>query len=187
MRELGRFKCYAMLLVLPGDTEAIRYLADYGRELDIISGSDCLVLVLTKTTIAIPGYPSNDQDPLPHDAVEHVGEGYSVRMAAIFGIPLTDFPCLLLFRDIRSEEFALIPLKGLSLENIIARVRAVFSSVQYAIAAGQDPLTSVKKSQAKEKTAVAGRQAASFASELADKTLEAALKTLIELTLKPPA
>ncbi|MEK6575574.1 MAG: hypothetical protein AABZ58_14795, partial [Chloroflexota bacterium] len=40
----GRYSCYAIFLVLPSDREAIRYLHEFGKELDLISGEDCLVV-----------------------------------------------------------------------------------------------------------------------------------------------
>ena len=44
-RQSGRpYACCGMFLLLPSDQEAIRYLAEFGDEIDMISGEDCLVL-----------------------------------------------------------------------------------------------------------------------------------------------
>jgi hypothetical protein len=55
LREHDKYFCFAILLVLPADEDAIRYATDFGKELDSISGKDCLVLVLTDTHVQHSG------------------------------------------------------------------------------------------------------------------------------------
>ena len=61
LRNYGYYSCYAIFLALPSDKEIIRYLTDYGRELDLISGENCLVIALSKTDFRRSGFDKEIQ------------------------------------------------------------------------------------------------------------------------------
>src|ERR1051325_2501992 len=42
LKSHGKYSCYAVFLLLPSDVEAIRYFKEFGKELDMISGKECL-------------------------------------------------------------------------------------------------------------------------------------------------
>ena len=46
LHQEGRYQCYSIFLVLPSDKEALRYLMDFGTEIDLISDKDCLIITL---------------------------------------------------------------------------------------------------------------------------------------------
>jgi len=125
LRDYGRYSCYAIFLALPSDKEIIRYLIDFGNEIDIISGEDCLVIALGKSEFRRSGFDEKIQQPSIPERFsnfleemwsaaikEQVSKGYSVKVAQLFNIEITKFPCLLIFQDIRSSDHALITLKG---------------------------------------------------------------------------
>lgn len=74
LRSYGRYYCYAIFLVLPSDKEALRYLTDFGREIDLISGVNCLVIALGKTEFKRSGFNEETWSEL---VKEHSSEGYS--------------------------------------------------------------------------------------------------------------
>ncbi len=48
LRDYGRYSCYAVFLVLPSDKEVFHYLNRHGKELNVISGENCLVIILSE-------------------------------------------------------------------------------------------------------------------------------------------
>lgn len=127
LRNHGKYSSYAILLVLPSDKEAIRYLTDFGRELDLISGDMCLVFTFGDIGIKRPGF----EDPSWISIVEsHVKKGLSVDFADLFGIKFSNFPCLVVFNDIRSPKHIVITFNGFNAEEIADKLRSTFSTIQ---------------------------------------------------------
>lgn len=50
IRTYGKPSCCATFLILPSDKEAMRYLNEYGVETHLISGEDCLVIIITENS-----------------------------------------------------------------------------------------------------------------------------------------
>jgi hypothetical protein len=141
IRDYGKFSSYAMFLLLPSDKEAIQYLTEYDKELSLISDKDCLVLVVTKG-----GYNNKDfeEDNKQLAIKEYILEGYSVRIAHLFGIKLDTFPCLVVFQDIRSSEHIIVSFKGMTASEIASKIRSIFSIIHSAIIEKQNPLAHVQ-------------------------------------------
>ena len=106
-----RYSCSAIFIILPSDKEAIRYLSDFGTEIDIISGDDCLVIVLGKAEFKRSGFDEKMQRPTMSERLtsfleeawkvainDHVSKGYSVKIAQLFKVEINQFPCLLVAR-----------------------------------------------------------------------------------------
>ncbi len=124
LRKYGKYPCYAVFLLLPSDKEAISYLSQFGKELDLISDKDCLVIAFGKTEFKGPKF---DETVWSEVVSEHISEGISITIAKIFNIDFTQFPCLIVFRDIRSPEHVVITLKDFTAEIIAQNMRQVFS------------------------------------------------------------
>jgi len=181
LRNHGRYSCYAIFLTLPSDIEALRYLTDFGRELNVISGENCLVIALSKTDFQRSGFEEGYWRRL---AVEHTKEGHSVAVARLFGIEFTKFPCLLLFEHIRSPEHIAINLAGMTAEDIATRMRLIFAIVEIAVKNKKKPLEELEKQQSIEFLHKTGQSVASKVSGIAEKTFEKAMEAWINATIK---
>ena len=181
LRTYGRYVCYAMFLVLPSDREAIRYLTEYGKELDVISGKNCLVIALSENAFKLSKF---DEGLWKIFVEEHSGEGYSVRVAQLFGVSLTELPCLLVFRDIRSSDHTTITLKGLALEELAGKMRAIFATIQKSVSEHKDPLAAIQSYQTGESFKKTSRKVANEIGGFVEKTFEAAIEAWIGATIK---
>ena len=181
MSHHGQYSCYAILLVLPADKEALRYLADYGKELDYISHEECLVVVLTKTQFRRSGI---EDEVWGKVVTEHSAEGLSVEVARLFGVRYDGLPCLLVFEDIRSSRHVVISLKGMSAEEMAQRLRSVFSTIRDATSKEKDTLTVLERQSTTERHKKTGRQIMSELRSLTGKTFETAMKSWIKAAVQ---
>jgi hypothetical protein len=192
-----QFSCSAIFLVLPSDKETIRYLTEFGNELDLISGDDCLVIAIGKTEFRRSGFDEKVQKPTVAERFtsfldemwntainEHVSKGYSVKIAQLFSIEVDKFPCLLVFKDIRSPDHLLITLKGMPVEEIANRMRSIFSIIHKAVTNKVDPLEALEQNQNEETFRKAGKTIMSKVTGFAEKTFETAMEAWINASVK---
>lgn len=179
LHDQGRYSCYAILIVLPSDTEARRYARVFGRELDLISGTNCLVIALSKKRFKRFGF-----DRWGQIVDEEVPQGYSITVAKLFGIDFTQFPCLVVFEDICSPDHIVITLKGMTAEEIAETMRSLFSIIQKAISEKKSPLAVIESKRNKESFRKAGQTIVSKLNSLAGKTFEIAMKAFINAVIK---
>jgi hypothetical protein len=197
LRDYGRYSCYAIFLALPSDKETLRYLVDFGNELDIISGEACLVITLGKTEFKRSGFDEEIKKPSVSERFsnfleeawsaaikEQVSKGYSMKIAQLFNIELTNFPCLLIFQDIRSSDHAQITLKGMIAEEIAERMRATFSIIHTAVSDKKPIIETLASHQNSETLRKAGKTIFSKASGVAEKTFETAIEAWIGALVK---
>ena len=177
----GQYSCYAIFLALPSDKEAIRYLHEFGKELDLISGEDCLVVAIGKTEIRRSGFDERIWKAL---VKEHISEGYSMTVARFFGIGSDEFPCLLVFEHIRSPRHVAVALRGMKAEEISERTRSVFSVIQKAVSQKRNPLVALQKRRNNERFIRAGKTIVSELHTLAEKTFEKAMEAWIRAVIK---
>ena len=178
----SRFYCYGVFLMLAADTEAIRYVTDYALELNQASGKNCAILGLGN----IPDKVSDEFDKLTWTltARQQVDEGNSLPIAELFHIPLTRFPGLILFRDIRSPEYVLVNLSGLTAEEIAEKMRGVYQAINQAAEAKKDPLEAVSDLRRSETYRVKTRSIISGTRQGAGQTLETVIEAMIEAVIK---
>jgi hypothetical protein len=197
LRNHGRYSCCAIFLVLPSDKETIRYLTDFGIELDLVSGENCLVIALSKDEFRRSGFDtaikkasvteriSSFLEEMWNAAIrEHVSDGYSVHVAQLFEIDLTDFPCLLVFQDIRSPKHVLITLKGMTAEEISEQMRSVFSIIRKAVADKENPVDALAQHRDSEALRKKGKTILTKVGSLAEKTFETAIETWVKVAIK---
>ena len=260
LREHSSYSCFAILLILPADKEAIRYLSNFGRDLHLISGDNCLVISLAETTQTkvkdnhaldqqqalkkakrslailekqVAGYTSLSVPPhliieledkrqeiakleselaiqssdhvkpeqlglanreirmlgfddhLWKTAVkEQVSEGHSIKVAQLFDIPLSEFPSVVLFRDIRSPEHLTISLKNLTAEEIAEQMRGLFTIINKAAKDKEDPLTTVEHHRNNEQFRKTGGLIISKLNVVAGRTFETAMEAVIKTIIK---
>jgi hypothetical protein len=177
----GRYACYAMFLILPSDKEAIHYLTEYGREVDIISGENFLFLALTKSAFKLSEF---DEWIWNMYVEEYCKEGYSAKVAELFGIDFTEFPCLIVFRDIRTPDHIAVTMKGLTQTEIAEKMRDIFARMQEAIQKEKDPLVAIQSYQAEKSLERTRRKVMSKAGEFIEKTFEAAMEAWMEVAIK---
>jgi hypothetical protein len=183
LRTHGRYSAYAILLALPSDKEAIRYFTEFGDELDLISGANCLVIALSKTDFKISGLSLGKKD-LALAIDEQVSEGYSLRIAEIFGVSITEFPCLVIFTDIRSPEHVNVSLQDMMAEEITTKVRAVFSVLQKATKKNQSPLKALENQRNSKAFSDKGKSVIGGLQSVAEKTFEVAMEAWIKTVIK---
>ena len=181
LRNCGRYSCYATFLALPADEEMVRYLTDFGSEIDLISGENCLVIALSKNTFKTFGVNRQEWQVL---ANEHIQKGHSIKIAKLFQVRLDEFPCLLMFEDVRTSQHVTISLKGETAEEIAIRMRVVFSIVQEAITEGKSPLKILESRRRKKELLRKGEAVVSMFRALTEKTFESAIEAWIEASMK---
>lgn len=181
LRTHGRYSCYAIFLTLPSDTEALRYLTNYGNELNLIAGENCLVVTLSTTGFQRTGF---DNEGWRKFIEEQTSNGYSIIVANIFAIPFTKFPCLLLFQDIRSPEHVAVTLTEMTAEEIKTRMRLVFTVIQKAVNDHKKPLEELEKQQNIEFVQKTTKLVANKIGGYADKTFEKAMEAWITAAMK---
>ena len=186
LRGDDKYSCYATMLLLPSDREAIRYLTDYWKELDLISGENCLVLILNKNKVKLPDVEGKHNDEMAWNLAlkKQAKTGHSLRMAKLFGVKLEEFPCLLLFRDIRSSEHYLISFKGMSTLEIANVARSLFSTIQEASFQGNDPLQVIEQHQNQKQIEAKKAAIVSLLRSRTGAALDFAMEALIKATLK---
>lgn len=175
-----RYPSYAILLALPSNNEALRYLKDYGKELHLITGKDCLVITLTGFGFMQYGF---DDRIMPLAVEEGVAEGYCLQAAELFKIKYHEFPCLVLFRDIRSSEHLLVALKGLSAEQIGLEMRTLFSVIKEAVEQNRDPITAVEKHNRQQALSEKKRATWGRIESLAGKTIETMMEAFFKAAI----
>lgn len=181
LRNHGKYSSYAILLVLPSDKETIRYLKEFGKELDLISGKDCLILTFGDSGIKRPNFG----DISWVSTVEgHITKGYSINAANIFNVEFSKFPCLLIFNDARSPEHIIVTLKGLTAEGVAEKLRVVFSTIKRAVQEKGNPLKSLELKRKEESFQRAGNSVLSEIKDFAGKTLEMAMEAIIKSGIK---
>ena len=176
-----RYPSYAMLLALPSDSEAIQYLKEYGRELHLISGDSCLVITLTG--LGFMQYGSDDAI-MPLTIDESIAEGYCLKAAELFSVGFDEFPCLLLFQDIRKPEHILVSLKGLNVGEIAQEMRTLFSIVSEAVKQGKNPVISVGEYNNQHIRSQKVRSVWRDVQGVMGKTLETMMEAFIKANIK---
>jgi len=140
----GKHSCYGIFLILPSDEEAINYVNEYSDELDLISASDCLLIALGGKNFQIPNFSFTDR-PWNLAIESQVNEGHSIKVANMFDVDYNDFPCLLLFKDILTEDHLLVKLAGMVAYDIATKMRKIFSIIHKASRLKQDPITYIEE------------------------------------------
>ena len=134
LRTSGKFPCYAIFFTLQSDEEVNHYLLNFGKELAIVTGKDCLVIVLGNSyffTIGNINFGESEYDDYYVEFMEkYICDGESERVAKLFGVTLGQFPCVIFFQDIRSSKFLLLPLQNLSTQDIAKEFRNIFSNIR---------------------------------------------------------
>jgi hypothetical protein len=185
LRNHGRYECYVLFLVLPSDKEAIQYLKESGRELDLLSGSNCALITLSNEKSKLPGsYEKFDDEMWGELIAEHFTDGYCVRVARLLGIGFTEFPCLVIFQNIYSENQVALTLKDMTSDEIEKKIRSVFSTINKAISEKQNPVVSIKSLQMTEGVRNVGKSVVSEIGNLTQKTLETLIEALIKANVR---
>jgi hypothetical protein len=181
LRVHGRYPCYALILVFPSDTEAVRYLSEFGYELHLISGTNCLIVTLNQTQFSIPSF---DQTIWERAIDEHVSSGYSARVARLLDIGFDRFPCLVIFRDVRSSDHIVVTLKDMTANEISEKLRAIFSVIQGAVSQREDPLAAIESHRNNEALVIKGKAIIGELRGFAGKTFEAAMAAWMKAIVK---
>jgi hypothetical protein len=155
-----QFPCYGIVLALKGDHEVVDYLLKYGADLNAISGKYCLVMALVGKRLRRMGFDRGwrytrrsepvevpgsvyDEEMMQKAIQEGLKKGYAGPVADFFGIQRKDLPCLVLFRNPRESERAVVSLKGQSVAQISATMALVFDAVADAAQKDKDLIQAV--------------------------------------------
>ena len=217
LRKHGPYPCYAIFLLLPSDKEAINYVFSkepFRSEIHLMSGSDCLVIVLSKTMFALSDFISYNgplrltvlhdteikehaghgalRRPDPPDLTvlhdteikEHVHEGHCITVARLFDISFDKFPCLVVFDDIRSPNHILVSLSGMTTEEISEKMRVLFSIIRKSVSEGKNPLTAIESQRNQESLLKAGQTIVSQLRNITQQSFETAMEAWIKASIK---
>ena len=181
LKNHGKYSCYGVVLSLPSDTEVTNYLNAFNNELDLISGENCLIIAISKSNIR---RSKIDKNPIPLALRNHVDQGHSLQIAKQLKIKIIDFPCLVLFDNIQTPDYLLIPLKDLTVENISKTMREVFSLIQEAILNQEKPLKFLRRNLKIKGLRKKGYLLAINIFNFSGKTLEKIMETWINTLIK---
>lgn len=181
IRNYGKYSCSAVVLALPNDTQVLSYLSTFGRELDLISGENCLVIAVSDADVWCSGF---DEIQWNNAINAHVFNGESLKIAKLFNIAITEFPCLVIFQDIRSSKHLVISLKDMIEDEIAQKMRFIFSVVQTAINKEIDPLLEIKRQENKKELQNAGSTITGNIRAFANNTVETVVEAWIESMIK---
>jgi hypothetical protein len=181
LREYGRYQCYAFFLCLPSDEEAVKYVANFSKELDLLSHENCLVITLSKTGFRRSGY---DETVWNLAVNEHISEGYSMTVAQHFKIKYIDFPCIVFFEDVRSPKRVVFSFKDLKMEEIAKQMRTIFTVVQQAVINRKKPVSFLERHRSTEQFNKVRQNALGKLFSFAGTTFETAMEAWINASLK---
>jgi len=181
LRNHGKYSSYAFFLILPSDKAAINYLVDYVDEIDLLSNKNCLALLFGKNR----AISSNmDKEAWGKLVYEYVKENFSIKLAEYFEIPFTQFPCMVVFRDIRAQEHVEISLKNMTTDEIIRTMRATFATLMKSASAKEDPIQALRAKRDQENFLKAGKSIISEGRSFAGKTIEAVMEAVVSASIK---
>ncbi|MDW5552154.1 hypothetical protein [Methanosarcina sp.] len=179
LSKYPKCRIYAIFLALPSDNKTIEYLTKFGKELDLISGNDCMVIAFTDRQIKSCGFNEETWDSIVNDNIQ---KGYSLKISEIFKIPFSDFPCIVFFQDINTPEHVVMTLRDMSVEDIIKNIRNMMDVIKAD--EKHQPLLVLESLRNHDRFKNKGRIIISQIQIILGKTLEALIVTLIESTLK---
>lgn len=169
------YPCYAIPLFLPSDREARCYVKTFGREIDLVSNENCLVIGLSKRK-----FKHINADLWGQIVDGEVPQGYGIAVSKLFGISFTQFPCLIFFEDICSSNHIVITLKDLTAEGISKVMRELFSVIQKAVSGEKSVLSAIEQQRRKKEFIKAGQTIISEFRILAGRTFETAVEAWIK-------
>jgi hypothetical protein len=140
-------------------------------------------MLLTEDTIGAQQPEDDAQTTVKTLATQHVEQGFSVQFAEILGVALDEFPCLVLFEDVRSSRHMTIALRGMDAAEIAEKLKAVFSTINAAVAKGDKPLTALEAQRDREIFIKAGNSIISMVKSAAKETLETAIGAAMKTVL----
>jgi len=181
LRSPKHYSCYAFFLCLPSDTEAIGYVTDFGGELDLISGEDCLVLALSKTRFKRSRF---DKRLWEHAIGEQGEQGYSLEIAKRYRVKLTDFPCILLFEDIRSNRHETFSFRGKTAKEIADEMRMLFSVIREAVTKKEKPLALLKRHKTLQHIHKVRQSLWNRLTSFTEKAFESAVEAWLKVVIK---
>jgi hypothetical protein len=176
LRRQGNYSCYSILLVLPSNKEAIRYLEELSIELKIISNETNSLVVALGSDQHLRS--DVDGETWSSTIKGDIQKGYSVKIGHLFGLDFTQFPCLVVFRGLNSSEQVLITLKSMTAEEIAENMKSIFSIIQRAVDENKSPLEALQRNQNNERLKKAGKSLVIGIRYVADATFKAVMEAL---------
>jgi hypothetical protein len=187
--DQGPYKLYAFILVLASDKDAISYITDYGQELHQLSSWHTLIIVLGNIEFESGIFDSTSYNDLAENWTEiiddYISKGHSVDIAQLFNIDYTMFPCMVFFRDIRSEDHVAVTFRDMKPYDISQRMRLIFSNIQEAIKEGEDPIDAIKRLQTHELFMSKGKSIIGTLGNIAEKSFETIMLAWAKATFGP--
>jgi len=177
----GKNSCYAIILALPTDVHVIKYLTE-SEELDLLSGEYCPVIALSDKQ-AIRYGSGEDEKRLA--IKEQIANGQSIEIANLFEIKFTEFPCMVIFQDVRSPDYFVVPLQKMEIDEISQKMRSVFSTIQSTSANKVNPLIELKAQQMREGLQRAGQSAFGELRKLTKNTIQMVMEAYIQSEINP--
>lgn len=177
-----QYLCYAFVLLLPSDANALNYYTNYYDEMDLLTGNSCCLLALGYDHFKLGGINGNKWvEYLKND----VSRGYSLHMVEkLFGKGFTDSPCMIFFNDIRSPDHVVVSIKGLTLEEISTKMRQIFSLIKRAEEEHGNVVEMLKKNQINEVNQKNAEIIKEQAIKFGELTFEKVVETIFRIGFK---
>ena len=149
LRVQKKYSCYSIFWVLPSNKEAIRYLTDFSEDLKVVSRPNILVMTL--------GSDQRLHVDIDSKSLSVEIKGNIRKIADLFNIDYTKFPCITLFSKINSSDGIPVYIKGMTAEEISETMEVVFSIIQNAIKEKKSPIEALQRHQKDERLRHAGK------------------------------
>ncbi len=169
LREQEKYSCYSIFFALPSDKEAMRYLEEYNNDLQLIS-SNTLVMKMGR-------------DKLLHAEMAEKSLSAEVdygRLARLFEINFTMFPCIVIFEDVNPLKGIPVFLSEMNAEEIFQKTKIIFSIIQNSIMDKKSSLKALQQHKNDERLKHAGKVIIGTIQEYAN----LAIKTFIDTWIK---
>lgn len=174
LRQQGNYSCYSIFLVLPSNKEAIRYLDELSIELKIISNETNSLVVALGSDQHLRS--DVDGERWSSTIKGEVQKGYSVKIGRLFGLELTQYPCLVVFKGLNSSEQILITLKNMTADDIAEKMKSIFSIIQRAVDENRSPIEALKRNRNSEQLKNAGKSIVVLIGNVAGITFKAMIE-----------
>ena len=160
------------------DEAAIEYLIQYGNELDLLAGTDCVIFLQVESFVT-----PNPFSPLRFmpDLIEEVREGYSLETARYFEIDPDVLPCLVLFRELLSTEYILVTFQDMVAQAIAVQMRTLLSTIRRAINHKKNLLDVLEDQRITSKFQSAGRTIVGRIESIPNKTFQSAVENIFKI------
>jgi hypothetical protein len=144
------YDCYAIFLGQPGDKELLKYLTEYQKDIELISSTNWLIISFSKNRFE----NVDSVKPLALFIKDDIESGTSYKIAHHFNIDMEKLPCLIIFKDMGTEERAIVEFSDKNAEDIFGTLKTITSIINKSSRRKVNPIQLIRRQQSRTKMKV---------------------------------